>query len=229
MRDVEHRIGHRHLVGQRRARLLGPDRFVGHDEDRLEPRRDVEAAGVAVRGHHEAAEQRGGHVVGVALDLGGDGQKVGVQLEEVVGGHRAGDDRRGAGAEAAGEWDLAADREREVLGRVQRLEGADAQVASIPRYVEVGDDLEAPCLLHLDLEVELQCGGEHVEARAEIRRRGGHAHEPAALHQPSTAASTASRSALQGTTAPAWSSAVWGSLRPCPVRTHTTRSASSAP
>ena len=46
---------------------------------------------------------------------------------------------------------------------------------------------------------------------------------------PSTACSTAAISGSQGTTEPARDSAVCGSLRPWPVSTHATRSASSAP
>ena len=44
-----------------------------------------------------------------------------------------------------------------------------------------------------------------------------------------TAFSTAAMSGSQGTTAPAWESAVCGSLRPWPVSTQTTRSAPSTP
>ena len=227
--DVEDGVAHRHLGGQRGPRLPGADRIVGDDHDRLEPGRDVESGRGAVGTHDEPAEQGRPDVVGVALDLGGGGQQVGVELEQVVGGHHAGDNRRRARAEATRERDVAVDREPEVVGWMQGGEGPHAEVAPVAGDVEVGDDLEVAGLLHLDLQVQLQRRGEHVEAGAEIGRGRGHADEPAALHQPSTARSTASMSASQGTTAPACSSAVWGSFRPCPVSTHTTRSAPFAP
>ncbi len=60
---------------------------------------------------HEAAVDRRGDVVGMALQLGRPGQHLlsgERQLVEVVGGEEAGDDRRGAGAEPAGERDAVA-------------------------------------------------------------------------------------------------------------------------
>ena len=44
------------------------------------------------------------------------------ELEEVVGGNQAGDDRRCARAEPARERDLAADLKTQAVGRVQALE-----------------------------------------------------------------------------------------------------------
>jgi len=40
--DVGHGVGHRHLRGQRGARLLGADRLVRDDEDRLQAGGSVE-------------------------------------------------------------------------------------------------------------------------------------------------------------------------------------------
>ena len=59
----------------------------------------------------EAAEDRRGDVVGMALELGRVSQQLHLverQLVEVVGGDQAGDDRRRARAETARQWDLSA-------------------------------------------------------------------------------------------------------------------------
>ncbi len=94
--DVEDRVGQRHLGGQRGARGLGADGVVRHHRQRLQAGGRVEARGLAVGAHHEAAVQRRRDVVGVALQLGGQVQQRGVQLEDVVGRHQPRDDRRGA-------------------------------------------------------------------------------------------------------------------------------------
>ena len=65
----------------------------------------------------EAAVQRRRDVVGVALELGGEREHVGVELEEVVGGHEPGDVGGGARAQAAAERDLRPDAEGEGVGR----------------------------------------------------------------------------------------------------------------
>ena len=84
--DVGDRVGHWDRRRQRGARLLGADRLMRDDEDRLEARGGVEARGSAVGADHEAAVQRRRDVVGVALQLAGQRQHVGVKLEEMVGG-----------------------------------------------------------------------------------------------------------------------------------------------
>src|SRR4051794_1320369 len=165
----------------------------------------------------------------MALELGCQREQVGVELEEVVGGHQPGHVGRGARPQAARERDLRRDPEREVVGRVQALEAADREVAPVAGDRQVGLDGEAPRLLHLELHVQRQRRRERVEAGPEVGRRGGDADDAAAVHQPTTAFSTAAISGSHGTTAPTWSSAVCGSFSPWPVRTHATRPAPSAP
>ena len=91
---------------ERRARVARAHRLRRYDGQRLQSGRGLEAHGVAVGADHEAAAQRGRDVVGVPLQLARQREQVGVQLEQVIGGHEARDDRRGARAEAAGERDL---------------------------------------------------------------------------------------------------------------------------
>ena len=100
--DVEDRVGHRHLVGQRRARLpaCGPAR-AGTTSTASRPGRRRRSASPAPSAQiDEPAVQRGRDVVGMALELGGERQQVGVELEQVVGGHQPGDERRGARSRA---------------------------------------------------------------------------------------------------------------------------------
>ena len=180
--DVEHRVGHRDRVGQRGARRLGAHRLVRHDEHRLELGRRVQAHRLAVALTTSPPSSAGADVVGVALDLDRQRHEVGVELEEVVGGDEAGDDRRRARAQPAVERDVRADAEGEAVGAVQALERAHEQVRAVARHVEVGLDGERPRLLHLDLEVDRQRRAEGVEPGPEVGRRGGDADEAAALH-----------------------------------------------
>jgi len=229
--DVRARVGHRHLVGQGAPRERGAHGRARHDDDRLETVGRLEADDVAAGDDDEAAQQRGGRVVGMALELGRVREQVGIELEHVGGRDEPGDVGRGAGPEPAGERHLRADAKREAVGRVQPREPADAEVAPVARDVELRLDGEAAGLGDLELDVQRERRGEDVEARPEVRRRGGHAHEPAAVHQepPRTASSTAARFGSQAMTPPALSSAVCGSFRPWPVRTQATRRAPSAP
>ena len=65
-------------------------------------------------------------------------------------------------------------------------------------------DREAAGLDDLELEVQRERGGEHVEAGAEVGRGRRHAHQPApAQRHSSTARSIAPSSGSHGTTAPA--------------------------
>ena len=129
MGDVEDGVGHRHRGGQRGARLArSAPRACGHDEHRLEPGRHGEALGAAVRAQHEAAEQRGGDVVGMALEpRRGRASRSAPPLDERVRRQQPGHDRRRARPQAAGQRDVRADPEREAVGREQRLERPDAR------------------------------------------------------------------------------------------------------
>ena len=177
---------------------------------------------------HEAAVDRRGDVVGVPLQLGRAHQHLLAgerQLEEVVGGEEPGDDRRGAGAEAARERDLAAQPEGDAVGGVQALEGPHDEVVAPGRNLEpAGVERELAGLLHLQLQVQRHRRRHRVVAGAEVGRGGGDADESVASGQSKTARSTALRSLSQLITAGALPSAVSGSLRPWPVRTQTTDS-----
>ena len=70
-----------------------------------------------VRAQHDAAEQRRADVVRMALELGGQREHVGVELEDRVGGEQPGDVGGRARAEAARERDVGGDAELEVVGR----------------------------------------------------------------------------------------------------------------
>jgi hypothetical protein len=70
----------------------------------------------------------------VALEVdrvGVDGLAREAELEQVVGGNQPGDDRGGAGAEAAGERDLGADRKPQSIRGMQSLERLHAEIRPI--------------------------------------------------------------------------------------------------
>ncbi len=179
---------------------------------------------------HDTAMEGGGHVVGMALELGGEREDVGVELVQVVGRQQTGHDGRGTGAQAAAQRDGGADAELEPVGRMQAFERPDDEVRSVDRHGEIGTHGERPGLHHLELEVERQRCGQHVEARPEVGRGGRYPHHPPAGEAHArTASSTASIRAWHGITDPAAPSAVSGSFRPWPVSTQAMRPASSAP
>jgi hypothetical protein len=120
----------------------------------------------------------------VALELGGVLEQVGVELEEVVGGHQARHVGRGAGPQPPAERDVGADPEGEVVGRVQPGEPAHRQVAMVAGDAQVGLDGEAAGLDDLELHVQRDRAREAVEPGAEVRRGGGDPDETAALHGP---------------------------------------------
>jgi hypothetical protein len=130
--------------------------------------------------------QRRGDVVGVALELGGQGEQVGIELEEVVGGHQPRHVGGRARPEAAAERDPRADAEGEGVGGGEPGEAAHGQVAPVARDLEVGVDGEAPRLLHLELHVQRERAREGVETRPEVRARGGYADEAATAHRRGT-------------------------------------------
>ena len=98
--DVERGLGHGHLGRQRGARLLGRHRRRRHGHDALQALGRLDPHRVAGAADHEAAVQRGGDVVGVALQLARVLVQRRVQLEHVVGRRQAGHDAGGAGAQA---------------------------------------------------------------------------------------------------------------------------------
>ena len=128
----------------------------------------------------------GGDVVGMALELGGQREQVGVELEEVVGGHQPRHVGGGARPQAPAERDLRLDAEGEGARGRQPGEAADGQVAPVAGDLQVGVDREAPGLLDLELHVQRERAREGVEPRAEVRARGGHADEAATAHRGGT-------------------------------------------
>ena len=167
--------------GQRRARGARAHGLLGHDRERLEARRRVEARGAARRAaDHEAAVQRRRDVVGMALQLAREREQVGVELEHVIGRHQARDDRRRARAEAARERDLRADPEGEAVGRVQPLEGAHAEVlAPCARPAGRSRRRTRPSPRPRARACSDERRRHAVEARAQVRRGRRHAHDAA--------------------------------------------------
>ena len=94
--DVEDGLLEGYLRREGLARLAGADGMVGDDGERLQACGGLEACGVTVGADDEASVERGGDVVGVALDGCGAGEQGGVEHEQVIGGEQTGDDRRGA-------------------------------------------------------------------------------------------------------------------------------------
>src|SRR4051812_49265930 len=99
-----------------------------------------------------------------------------------------------------------------------RIVKRDARDVALDRY-----PFTSCCFLHLQLQVEAERRGQRVVPRPQVRRGSRDAPPPAPPHCASTACSTASIEASQGTTCAALASAVCGSFSPCPVSTHTTR------
>jgi len=106
---------------------------------------------------HEAAVDRRRDIVRVALQVGGPGEQLGGaqgKLVKVIGGGQAGDDRRGAGAQTAGQGDFAADAEAQPVGGMQDLERAHDEVVAPARDLQIpGVDGELPGLGDLDLHL----------------------------------------------------------------------------
>ena len=130
----------------------------------------------------EAAEQRRGGVVGVALELGRRGQQRRVELEHRVGRHQPGHVGRRARAEAARERHVGADRELEVVRRVQRLEArARRGCAGRARSARSVWTAKRPVSSTSSSTCRAERGGEDVEARPEVGRGSRHPHQPPAL------------------------------------------------
>ncbi len=181
---------------QQAAGGLGEDGAGGdedHRDDGVGGVHPDRAGGAALHpGQREAAEQTGGDVVGVALDLGGELQQ-GRVVEAAVaayghgaGGDDAGADGGGGGAEAAAVRDaVGADDLQAARLAAQQVEGGAQgpyeQVALVPRErlaaltrdVDVQSGVGDP---DDDVVVETQRQAEGVEARAEVGAGGGDAH-----------------------------------------------------
>ena len=114
-RVLERQLGGHRCPGPRRGHLVVRDR-----QDPLEARRRVEAHGrlAGPGADHEAAVKRGGHVVRVPLELGGELEQWGVELVHMVGSRQSRDDRCGARPKARRRRYLGADLEGHAVGRV---------------------------------------------------------------------------------------------------------------
>ena len=172
-----------------------------------------------------AADERGGEVVRVALELA-------ARLEQLLGvavrprGREAERDRRRRRAEPALERDpvreakLLADRVGEERVRpdreVRRVLGQLSRARTL--------DHHAGALRQLELVPEVERDGSAVEPGAEVGRGGGRAND----HR-LAAAAIASASGSTCTGGGAMRSAIAGSLSPCPVIVTTRRSPSTSP
>ena len=228
--DVEHRVAHRHLGGQRRARLGGAHR--PRRARRAPPR--ARAAGRSASAGPSAQSTKPPSSAAATLSgwpssRGRLGQQVGAELEDRVGGERARPRTRPRscrGRPTAGCRSGSRTRSRRAARSAR--EAADGEVAAVARDRQVGATAKRPVSTTSSSMCRRQRGGQHVEARPEVGRGGRDADAPTRLTA-RTACSTASMSGSQGTTEPAWPSAVCGSFSPWPVSTQTTRSAPSAP
>ena len=115
--------------------------------------------------------------------------------------HQAECDRRRARPETAGAGNAFREREAEAVRRSESRERTDGEMVGLGFAAVFGE-------LELVPEIERRAGA--VEARSEVRRRGGSAHVDHQL-------------------APGRRSSASGSLRPCPVSTNTTRVPSAKP
>src|ERR687894_1494790 len=214
----------------------GRDGEVGDGDDDLEVGRlEADRAHACGRegADYEAAEQGGGGVVRVAVQLADDVQEVwGGDLapEEVVGRDGPSHQRRRAPAEAPGRGDGVLLDEAEVgVGLPDEL--GDEPGGAVGGVVGVARDQLSARAAHLDgglrrpVEPDPHAQGERephrVVAGAEVGRGGrdadGH-HRMA----PSSSAPTASKVAGTGSGSSTRPSTASGSLSPCPVRTLTT-------
>jgi hypothetical protein len=196
------RVGVGHVGRQRRARKRRRDlvrRDRKDEADRLvRAVREAQRARPGGARHHrgEAAEQRRGDVVGMALHRGRDAERV--LVDALAGpGERSrdpGDDGGGARAQAARQRDRARQAELEP-GRIAAggRERAHDEVRRVARE-RVGalagrphDHAGATRATHLDPVSQLERHREAVVAGAEVRRRGRNADGDAVSHRRSPA------------------------------------------
>ena len=160
----------RHLGRQHPARLGGPHLVGGRHGNKAQVVGDVHArrrglATLVDKRAHQAAEKRGGDVVGMPLD--GHGELEGPGAVEAVrrerhGGTDPGDDARRARAQAARERDGGENCDVERL-RLRAEARARVEVALPHEVVLAAEALLAP----LDLKA---LGGRHEKCRGEVER-----------------------------------------------------------
>ncbi len=208
--EVGHGVGPWHDVREHLAHLGRGQAQVRDEEDRAQVSRRVEAHGLDAavgRGrHHEPAEERGGGVVRVTLDLGGEAEDVvrGERTaEQGVGGNQPADRGRRGRPEPPRKRDLVAhlhppaDPVGQLAARFahRRLDALHEPVLAVlgqlagALAVDRELDLAATPAAHLerDLVRERQRNGEAVEPGAEVGGRGRDLHggtTPVELGQP---------------------------------------------
>ena len=229
MADVEHGVGQRDL---RRAAPRAPWRCARacaarRASPRARPATSKRAA-CAAGAHHEAAQQRRrrrcpgwpSSRVAAASRSASSSKIESAAISPATY-------RRRARPEPAGERDLRADRELEVVGRVQRLERPHGEVAPVARDLQVGVDARSA----RSPRPRAPRAGRAPRPARRTPARGWPrtpARGPAAVRCISTSRRPARRRrcpARRARPSPACASAVCGSLRPWPVSTQTTRSA----
>ena len=232
VRGVEDRVGQRHLGGQRGARRArARPACARHDQQRLQAGGGSKPCGVTVGADDEAAEQRGGDVVGMALELA---------WPAPAGRRRA---RTGDRPPAVRRRCAAALEPRPprsgISERIRKLKpsaGCSRSKARTTRFSrsrrrQVGLDREA------GRSPRPRARGTAPSAAAKQSKPGPRFAEdagtptrtpPTAITPGPRARSRAARGS-HGTTAPTCSSAVCGSFSPWPVSTQAIRSAPSAP
>ena len=183
----------------------GPHRPVRDDEHRLQPGRHLDPPHIAARRRsrdHRAAPQR--HCRGAPRARSRAPARRPSELEQVVGREQARDDAGGARPQAAAERDRRADPELEAVGGLQPLESADDRLSRSRRICRsVSRPRSAPVSSTSTSRMQAERGGQHVEARTEVRRRSRHPDPsaPTAAHR-RTARSIALSSGSQGITPP---------------------------
>ena len=195
---VVHGVRAHDLAGQRRARALRFERDVRRDDDELDVGRPAafdrqHSAVFSHTGRHPAAEQRRRDVVGVSLKLRRVAQQRRVrQLTPAERGaeRKTCDDGRRAAAQSPTERDFVAHGEAHVRQAQALALGGQAHRAEDEILAVVRQNRAAPLARAADAagvgslrryagadgQVEPQGEAEAVEPRAEVRRRGGHAH-----------------------------------------------------
>src|SRR5579862_2904427 len=174
----------------------------------------------------DAASQRRGEVVGVALERQ-------PELEQLVGGEllarerrsrdEPGGDRRGRRAEPAFERDPVDEPEPVAAGRSDLREGAEREVVGVARHLvgslALDDDVALVALLDVELVPELERRGRTVEPGPEVGGRSRRANDEGHLATSARMASTVGSTTI---VAGVRTSIADVSLRPWPVRMHTT-------